>query len=248
GAFDSKNLAFWDSVRGEYRAYWRYFTKGVTNAKTWKPDGIRAIRTATSKDLVHWKNQQDLSYVDSPPEELYENGVKPYHRAPHLLIGFPVRYVDRAGSGFRSVDDSNIPAGPEKTTQWPASLRALPDFEQRKSRSGLSERYGSALTEGLVTDTRDGSTFQRWNEAFLRPGIERPGTWNYGQCFIAWHLVETKSPLEGAPNELSLYASEGYWTSSKGTALRRYTLRLDGFVSVSADRTQGELITRPFRF
>ena len=25
GAFDSQNLAFWDTDRGEYRAYWRYF-------------------------------------------------------------------------------------------------------------------------------------------------------------------------------------------------------------------------------
>ena len=23
GAFDSQNLAFWDPLRGEYRAYWR---------------------------------------------------------------------------------------------------------------------------------------------------------------------------------------------------------------------------------
>ncbi|MCB1093697.1 MAG: hypothetical protein KDL87_19310, partial [Verrucomicrobiae bacterium] len=38
GAFDSQNLAFWDSHRGEYRAYWRIFSTGV-----------RAIRTATSK-------------------------------------------------------------------------------------------------------------------------------------------------------------------------------------------------------
>ena len=29
--------------------------------------------------------------------------------------------------------------------------------------------------------SRDGRTFNRWEEAFLRPGIERPGTWNYGR-------------------------------------------------------------------
>ena len=31
GAFDSQNLAFWDPVRKEYRAYWRIFTAGVTD-------------------------------------------------------------------------------------------------------------------------------------------------------------------------------------------------------------------------
>jgi hypothetical protein len=44
GAFDSQNLAFWDAVRGEYRAYWRYFDQGTPE----KPyQGVRSIRTAT---------------------------------------------------------------------------------------------------------------------------------------------------------------------------------------------------------
>jgi len=81
GAFDSQNLAFWDAERGEYRAYWRIFSAGV-----------RAIRTATSKDFGHWQNQADLKYVDSPNEHLYTNAIQPYCRAPHLFIGFPTRF------------------------------------------------------------------------------------------------------------------------------------------------------------
>jgi hypothetical protein len=59
--------------------------------------------------------------------------------------------------------------------------------------------------------------------------------------------VETKSALPGAPNELSLYASEGSW-HGKGNAIRRYTLRLDGFVSAHAPMKGGELTTKPIRF
>lgn len=92
GAFDSQNLAFWDAVRGEYRAYWRIFTAGHTDERGWKPAGVRAIRTATSKDFIHWTNQADLRYVDSPDEHLYTNAVMPYFRAPHLFIGFPTRF------------------------------------------------------------------------------------------------------------------------------------------------------------
>jgi hypothetical protein len=248
GAFDSQNLVFWDPLRGEYRAFWRYFTKGITNDKTWKPGGVRSIRTATSSDLRRWEGEADLAYVDSPPEELYENGVAPYHRAPHLFIGFPVRYVDRAGAPSTSGRDGRDTAGLEETHAWPASLRALPDLQQREARAASSERYGSAITEGLLMASRDGVTFKRWNEGFLRPGIERPGTWNYGQQFIGWHLVETASQLPGAPNELSLYATEGYWTAQRGTSLRRYTLRLDGFVSARAPMSGGELITKPVQF
>lgn len=226
GAFDSQNLAFWDGALGKYRAYWRFFTAGVTNEKQWKPRGYRAIRTATSDNLIDWENPTALTYVDSPPEHLYTNQVKPYPRAPHLLIGFPTRYIERG---------------------WSDSMRALPEAEHRRQRAAVSLRYGTALTEGLLMASRDGVRFERWNEAFLRPGIERPGTWCYGQQYIGWHAVETASSLPGAPPELSLYATESYWTGP-GSALRRYTLRLDGFVSVHAPMRGGELITRPLRF
>ncbi|MDQ3624871.1 MAG: hypothetical protein M3463_20720, partial [Verrucomicrobiota bacterium] len=52
GAFDSQNTAIYDAARGEYRAYWRYFTGGYTDERGWKPSGVRAIRTATSKDFI----------------------------------------------------------------------------------------------------------------------------------------------------------------------------------------------------
>jgi len=226
GAFDSQNLAFWDPVLGKYRAYWRIFTAGTTSEKKWQPSGYRAIRTASSDDFLHWSKPADLTYTDSPPEHLYTNQVKPYLRAPHLLLGFPTRYVERG---------------------WSDSMRALPEAKHRQLRSAASARYGTAITEGLLMASRDGVRFKRWNEAFLRPGIERPGSWNYGQQYIAWQLVETRSAMAGAPAELSLYATESYWTGL-GSALRRYTLRLDGFVSVHASMAGGELVTRPVRF
>ena len=226
GAFDSQNLAFFDPNIGAYRAYWRVFTEGQTDAENWKPGGVRAIRTAVSKDLVHWEPWKDLTYVDSPKEELYTNGVKPYSRAPHLLIGFPTRYIDRG---------------------WSDSMRALPELAAREDRAKASQRYGTAITEGLMMASRDGVIFKRWNEAFLRPGIERDGTWHYGHQYLAWHPVETQSTLEGAPNELSFYATESYWTG-KSSVLRRYALRLDGFVSANAPLSGGELITKPIRF
>jgi len=251
GAFDSQNLAFWDPAHGTYRAYWRYFSRGRPPAT---PDGstsslyvgVRAIRTATSKDLLHWEGQKDLSYADSPEEHLYTNQIKPYHRAPHLLIGVPTRYVEpELPKGV--MDDARAPAGPEKTKKWSASMHALPELEHRLMRASASERYGSALTDTVLMTSRDGVNFRRWNEAFIRPGIEREGSWNYGQLFTAWHIVETKSALEGAPNELSLYSTESYWTGHSDS-LRRYTLRLDGFVSVEAPMSGGELLTKPLRF
>jgi hypothetical protein len=245
-AYDSQNLAFWDSEAGCYRAYWRYFTGGGYDSKVWNPQGDRGIRTATSADFLHWETPHELQYVDSPSEQLYTNAVKPYHRAPHLLLGFPVRYVER-GHRDDKKHEARAPGTPDKFERWSASLRALPEPEHRVWRARSSERYGRAITESLLMASRDGVTFKRWNDAFLPPGIERPGTWNYGHQFPAWHLVETPGSLEGAPSELSLYATEGYWTG-KSDSLRRYSLRLDGFVSVHAPMSGGELVTKPVIF
>ena len=86
GAFDSQNLAFWDADRSEYRAYWRYFGNGV-----------RSIRTATSKDFITWEDEADLAYAEGTPREhLYTNAIQKYFRAPHLFIGFPTRYEPKS--------------------------------------------------------------------------------------------------------------------------------------------------------
>lgn len=228
GAFDSQNLAFWDEVHGCYRAYWRSFPGGAVAEGVWQPEGPRGISTATSQDFRSWGPPHALAYEGAPPpEELYVNQIKPYHRAPHLLIGLPVRYVER-------------PSG--------SSLRALPDRAHRELRSSAQRRYGEALTETLLMCSRDGVTFTRWPEGFLRPGPERSGTWNYGHQYAAWHVVETASDLgPDAPPELSLYALEHYWLG-QGSVLRRYTLRLDGFVSLHAPMAGGGAVTPPFTF
>ena len=95
--------------------------------------------------------------------------------------------------------------------------------------------------------SRDGVSFHRWNEAFIRPGLRTKHNWAYGDNYIAWHVVETDSVEDDSPRELSLYASESYFTGTF-SRLRRYALRLDGFVSVFAPRAGGQLVTRPFTF
>ncbi|MCX7597715.1 MAG: hypothetical protein N2512_02445 [Armatimonadetes bacterium] len=215
-SFDSQNLAFWDSVQGQYRAYFRVFRRGV-----------RDIDTATSEDFVHWSEREPLDYMGAPDVELYTNVVKPYYRAPHIYVGLPTRYVER---------------------RWSPTIEALPNLEHRRMRATLSEeRSGTAVTETLLMISRDGRVFRRWEEAFVRPGPETPDTWKYGDCYAGWHVVETASHIAGAARELSLYLSEGYWMEP-ASWLRRYTLRLDGFVSVWAPMSGGEIVTKPLVF
>ena len=215
GAFDSQNLAFWDASTKQYRAYYRDFH-----------NGIRDIRTSTSADFITWTEPVILEYPSgTPDEQLYTNGVLPYHRAPHLYVGFPTRYTER---------------------KWSPSMRALPDLNNRELRSKVEQRIGTAVTDGLFMSSRDGKLFHRWGEAFARSGIERTGTWVYGDGYQAYGLVETANKLPGAPPELSVYLPENYWL--RAAKMRRYTLRMDGFVAARAPLSGGEIVTKPITF
>jgi len=188
----------------------------------------RDIQTETSSDLLEWTNPVFLNYEPSRGGELYTNQITNYYRAPHLFVGFPTRYEDRG------------------TTP---STRHLPQFDYRQERSAQSLREGTAVTEGLFMASRNGQDFRVWQEAFVRPGLRTKDSWFYGDMYQNWGLVETKSSLaDDAPNELSMYLTEGTLQNGKPGRLRRYSLRLDGFVAVNAPMIGGRLVTKPLQF
>jgi hypothetical protein len=110
GAFDSQNLAFWDAHAGVYREYHRA-----------SPGGIRSIMMSTSDDFLNWTEPVLLEYPDARREHLYTNAIRPYFRAPHVLIGFPTRFLpatqqteptfmaSRDGKTFRRYTEAAIP-------------------------------------------------------------------------------------------------------------------------------------------
>ena len=239
GNFDSQNIVLWDSVSRQYRAYWRDHRGGDPKI----PDG-RDVRTAISRDFINWSKRQWLDYdpgrrgtserpVDpASAHQFYTSGVQPYRRAPHLLLGFPMRYIDRG---------------------WTASTDALPNLERRRELAakkiggGRPTRLGTAISDVMFMASRDGRRFFVWPEAIVRPGIQRPGSWFYGSTWIALGMVETESPFDGAPRELSVYITENARQDSPAR-LRRYAFRMDGFTSVHASLRGGELLTRPLVF
>ncbi len=224
GAFDSQNLAFWDTVRGEYREYHRDFRPGRDvrgNANG------RDIKTATTKDFLEWPDPVWLNYSPGRVSELYTNQIIPYYRAPHIFLGFPTRYVDRG---------------------WNESAKRLPQVEYRRLRASSNEREGTAMTDGMFMSSRDGLSFNVWPESFIRPGLRDTGGWFYGDNYQSWGLIETAAHLEGAPHELSVYVTEAHEQMELTERLRRHTLRVDGFVSVNARLSGGELLTHPLVF
>lgn len=196
GAFDSQNLAFYDTVRGRYVDFHRGFNKGV-----------RAIMTCVSDDFLNWTEPEWIEYTDDRNEHLYTNQTIPYPRAPHIFMAFPKRFLPR--------------------------------------RNPMLHRH-TGVSDIVFMTSRDGRSFDRWGEAFLRPGLQRE-RWVNRNNFVAWGIVETGSDRSGVPDELSFYSVEGYYTGDD-CRMRRYSLRPDGFVSVAAPLSGGELTTRPLTF
>src|SRR5262249_46209782 len=157
GAFDSQNLAFWDTQIGKYRDYHRAFR------------GVRDIMTCTSDDFLTWTAPMFLEHGTAPRDHLYTNAILPYERAPHILLGFPTRF--------------------------------LPARQQ---------------TEPTFMSSRDGQAFLRWPEAIIPRTAPQDRDGNRSN-YLAWGLVQ----LPGQEKDLSVYATEAYYTGPAGR-LRRF--------------------------
>lgn len=219
GAFDSHNTCFWDGDQGRYIMYVRYFSEDAFK-------GLRSIGVSYSTDFTTWSEPIGLDYPGSPPQQMYTNQIAPYYRAPQILLGFPTRYVARALN----------PHG-----------AALDPVELRTRLIKADERCGTDLTDGVFMSSRDGHSFKRWDEAFLRPGPQKEGRWLYGDNYQAYGLWETPSDVPGAPNEISMLFNEHAWDDTTHQE-RRYTVRLDGFTSLNAPLSGGEFISKPLIF
>lgn len=191
-------------------------------------DGLRKVGRTTSKDFLTWTPAVLMEQVTdadgtgpkpAPVEHIYTSQTTPYFRAPHLYVALPSRFMD----------------GKDAITQ------------EQKKQLGVPETYmkpGSGFNDVPLMTTRAGSS--RYDRTFLEAWI-RPGpdlhAWTSRANYPARGIVPT--PPEN-PTELSIYVNRhsGFRTAH----IARFTLRLDGFVSVNAPYAGGELLTKPLTF
>ena len=83
GAFDSQNLAFWDTTRNRYTCFSRIgFNK------------VRAVQSNTSTDFLSWTEPVPHKYAEGVPwEHFYTSATVPCPTAPHLFLSFPKRFM-----------------------------------------------------------------------------------------------------------------------------------------------------------
>ena len=227
GRFDTMNVAFWSEALGKYFCFIRDFHDYASREWPALNEGVRDIRVLTSPDFRTWTDPVLLDFGGAEDIPLYTSAAFPYPGAKEVLIGLPSRYVER------------------KT--WNDNFAQLTGAEARKKRMNVSPRYGLATTDCVVMISRDGFTWDRQDEAFMTPGIERDDNWVYGDCYPTPGLILTASDLPGAPPEYSFYCDERHW-SQKPAYLQRYVIRQDGFLSYHAGRAPKTVVTKPLLY
>ena len=231
GYFDSQNLAFWDTERQRYVVFHRALHGGPDSLEPPSHEAsTKDVMTATSTDFLHWTEPEWLKYSPERWTRFSTNktAFSPYQQ----FYTNQIQQYERAPHIYLGFP-----------TRYVAERETLTELNRRLFKS--VEYFGADYTDGGFMTSRDGRHFKFWDEAFILPGPQHRKRWAYCDNFQALGILETKSTTEGAPNELSIYVNENFWRQCR---LRRYTLRLDGFVSVQAPLSGGEFITKPIAF
>lgn len=158
--FDSQNVSFWSEEEQKYICYYR----------TWvKENGTRyrSIARTTSTDFINWSKPVEMSFGNTPREQLYTNQTSPYFRAPHIYISVAARFMPKR--------------------------QVLTDEEA--ARLNVNPKYFRDCSDAIFMTTRGGNKYDRtFMESFIRPGIGLRN-WVSRSNYPALNIVET-SPTE----------------------------------------------------
>ncbi len=112
--------------------------------------------------------------------------------------------------------------------------------EEQAKQLNVNPKYFNDCSDAVLMTSRGGNKYSRtFMDGFIRPGIGLQN-WVSRSNYPALNVVQT------GPAEMSMYLNQDY---AQPTAhLHRYTLRIDGFISLNASYDEGEVTTKPLHF
>lgn len=243
GPLDSENVAFWSEHEQCYVAYFRSWIKRDAAGRTgvlkrnadgsdWEfvgetEDGERwtlPLEGGLMNDGLRWvARSTSPDFVHwSPPVQMVSEGAPDEHIytcLPRPYFRAPHVYI---APGARFVRDRQV----------------LTDAEADSV--GIREQFRGKTTDIVLMSSRGGVRLDRtFLESWSRPGFD-PADWIYGSNYPSFGFVQTGEA------ELSFYVNEHF--TRPDCHARRFTLRLDGFVSAHGGFAGGELVTKAITF
>jgi len=204
--------------------------------------GVGGLKAYVSPDGIHWRRLRDEpvipedwgKYFDSQNYAFWSDSEQCY-----------VCYFRRFIKGYRGIArttstdfitwtplvemQGNLPGEHLYTGCTQPYFRAPHIYVAMPTR--FMDKRGAA-TDILFMTTRGGDHYEReFTHSFIRPGLSKDG-WLNRANYAAIGIHQTSDTA------LSMFLTGG----------RRYTLRLDGFVSVNAPLAGGEFTTKSFTF
>ncbi|SIO39582.1 hypothetical protein SAMN05444166_4350 [Singulisphaera sp. GP187] len=203
------------------------------------PGGLKAF---VSADGIHWTKLREQAVIPEEWGKYFDSqNYAFWSESEQLYICYFRRFIKGLRGIARTTSEdfihwtepiemsANLPGEHLYTSGTQPYFRAPQIYVATPTR--FMEKRGAA-TDILFMSTRGGGRYDRtFQEALIRPGLSQDH-WANRANYAAIGIHQT------GPLEMSLFVSGG----------RRYTLRLDGFASVNAPLSGGELITKPLTF
>lgn len=203
------------------------------------PGGLRAFGSA---DGVHWKKLREEAVIPEAWGKYFDSqNYAFWSESEHRYVAYFRRFIGGYRGIARTTSEDfitwtepvemkvNLPGEHLYTPCTQPYFRAPQIYVAMPTR--FMDKRGAA-TDILFMTTRGGDSYHReFTESFIRPGLSKDG-WLNRANYAAIGIHQTSE------TEMSMFLTGG----------RRYTLRLDGFVSVNAPLPGGELLTKPVIF
>ncbi|MFT5093656.1 MAG: hypothetical protein ACI93T_002485 [Porticoccaceae bacterium] len=251
-----KNNIIWTNERSRMAHMFAPFKDtrpDVPDNERYKAVAGSPIHALASPDGIHWRLLSDKPVVtgtnfDSLNLAFWDTQREHYRLyCRHRLEG-NVRFIGTATSkDFLNWSERQPIDVGDTPIEHLYTNGTLPYFRAPHIYLSLAKRFmpdrnrvNEGVSDAVLMSSRNGVHFNRtFMEAWIRPG-PTSDNWRARSNMPAWGILQT------GPEELSVYYSQGYGTYT--SQLRRGTLRLDGFASLSGSYAGGEMTTKPIRF
>lgn len=172
GAFDSHNLAFYDTNLKQYVCYSRYFETG--GAKDELSTGVRAIQRTVSDDFLNWSDPEPNRYETGVPlEHFYTNATVQCPGAEHLYLAFPMRFMHER---HKILEHTKVGVSDNVIISSRDGVNWSRPFLESWVRPGLDQRNWTQrnliVAQGILETGDDFSMFinenYSWDSAYIR--------------------------------------------------------------------------------
>ncbi|MBM82503.1 MAG: hypothetical protein CMJ78_18220 [Planctomycetaceae bacterium] len=176
---DSLNVCFWDAPRKQYVLYFRAYLPCLSRDGKRKLPETRSVMRCTSKDFLRWENIEPIDYGEPRRQwihSLYTSMVKPYDRAPHIYLGFPLRTSPRRPFHGTSFGMS------ESAFMYSRDTRRFTIIDEPFLRPGRDpknwSKHGNMMAWGMLQTASDELSFyylqhDHQADSFIRRGVLR---------------------------------------------------------------------------